>query len=235
MIQIKRLIKVVKVFSITGKYLQLTQKIEIDFINLKSLWSRDIITHFKIDLNILGKPVTHNGPTLFVGNHISYLDIPILLHSCPEISFVSKKEVKSWPVFGKVAVKMQTIFVERNNSRSRSTAKEEITNSLITRNQKLAIFPSGTTSIYATSIWKKGAFEIAENNDIWVQPFRIRYNPLRTAAYIDKDNFLIHMYQLFVLKKIEASIEFHEPVKIKNSIEECHYWKHWCEEYSDPS
>ncbi|MDD4975119.1 MAG: lysophospholipid acyltransferase family protein [Bacteriovorax sp.] len=224
-----------KVFSITGKYLRLTQKIETDFINLKGLWARDIINHFKININILGKPINHNGPTLFVGNHISYLDIPILLYSCPEISFVSKKEVKTWPVFGKVAVKMQTIFVERNNSLSRTTAKAEITKSLIERNQKLVIFPSGTTSINSTSSWKKGAFEIAEKNDIWVQPFRIRYEPLRAAAYIDKDNLLIHMYQLFILKKIKASIEFNEPVKIINSIEECDYWKKWCEEYQKTS
>ena len=230
MIQIKKIAKVAQVFSITGKYLRLTQKEDANFIQLKSRWAKDILNHFKINISVSGAPQSFLGPTIYIGNHISYLDIPILLYSCPEIAFVSKKEVKSWPVFGKVAIKMQTIFVERNNSKSRTAAKNEISKSLIEKNQKLVVFPSGTTSINSTSSWKKGVFEIAEANNIWVQPFRIHYNPLRTAAYIDKDNFLIHMYQLFNYKKIEASIEFHPPVKITDSIKECNYWKKWCEE-----
>ena len=78
--------------------------------------------------------------------------------------------------------------------------------------------------------WKKGVFEIAENNAILIQPFRVRYDPLRAAAYIDQDNFIQHLYQLFNFKKIDVSIEFHEPVVITNSIEDCDYWKNWCEQ-----
>jgi hypothetical protein len=39
------------------------------------------------------------GPAIFVGNHVSYLDIPLLLHCYPEISFVSKKEVPDFISF----------------------------------------------------------------------------------------------------------------------------------------
>ncbi|MBC7540224.1 MAG: 1-acyl-sn-glycerol-3-phosphate acyltransferase [Bacteriovorax sp.] len=230
MIQFERLVKVAKVFSITGKYLRYSHKKESEIVNVKSLWAKDIINHFKINIQIIGKPTKQNEPCLFVGNHISYLDIPILIHGCPELSFVSKKEVKSWPVIGYAAVKMQTIFIERSNANSRAAAKNQIATSLLTNKQKLAIFPSGTTSIIPTPFWKKGAFEIAVLNNIKVQPFRIRYEPKRAAAYIDADNFLVHMYQLFILKKIDVTLEFHEPVYIKDSIEECSYWKKWCEE-----
>jgi 1-acyl-sn-glycerol-3-phosphate acyltransferase len=229
-IQFERLLKVVKVFSITGKYLRYSTQKESDIVNVKGRWARDIVSHFKINIQIRGKPNCQNEPCLFVGNHISYLDIPILIYGCPELSFVSKKEVKSWPVIGYAAVKMNTIFIERNKPSSRASAKNEIANSLLTNKQKLVIFPSGTTAIRPTSHWRKGAFEIAENNNIKVQPFRIRYKPLRAAAYIDADNFLVHMYQLFILKKIDVTLEFHEPVFIKDSIEACSHWKNWCEE-----
>ena len=230
MIKIKKLIKVAKVFSITGRYLKYAGTLGSDVINLKSRWAFEIINHFKINIQIIGNPVSQNIPCLLVGNHISYLDMPILLASCPAISFVSKKEVKSWPIIGNAAMKAQTIFVERNKATSRTAAKAAITKSLLQTNQKVVIFPSGTTSIRTSSFWKKGAFEIAEKNDIYVQPFRIRYNPLSTVAYVGRDNFLLHMYQLFKLKQIDVSLEFHEPIMIKDSIADCSYWKKWCEE-----
>ena len=228
-IDLKKIVKVAGVFSLTGKYLRLAQKKESDIINVKSRWALDLLNKFNISVQIIGKPINHTGPNLFIGNHISYLDIPVLLHACPEISFVSKKEVKSWPIIGKAAVKMQTIFVERGNIISRTTAKTAITTSLLSKNQSIAIFPSGTTAIKTSASWKKGAFEIAELNNILVQPFRIRYEPLSAAAYVGQDNLLQHMYRLFKFKKIQVTIEFHEPVNILNSIEECLLWKKWCE------
>lgn len=230
MIDLIKIKKVVNVFSLTGKYLRLAERPEADVINLKNNWAKDVVNHFNISVQIKGNPINKDESFILVGNHISYLDIPILLYSCPEISFVSKKEVKSWPVIGNAATKAETIFVERNNSSSRNSAKIQITNSLLENKKKIAIFPSGTTSIRNSSFWKKGVFEIAEKNDIKVQPFRIRYEPLGPASYVGNDNFLQHMYQLFRLKKIFVSLEFHEPVSIKNSIDDCDYWKKWCEE-----
>ena len=226
----KKIKNIVKVFTLTFKYLRLANKNKSDLISVKRNWSKDIIDLFNINIHILGEPIIHNEAMIFVGNHISYLDVPILLHCYPNISFVSKKEVKSWPIIGDAAIKMQTIFVERNKSSSRLTAKKQISDSLLEKKQKIVIFPSGTTSLGTSERWKKGVFEIAEKHAVLVQPFRVRYHPLRASAYIDQDNFLQHMYQLFNFKKIDVSIEFHEPVQITNSVIECNYWKNWCEE-----
>ena len=229
MVDLKKIVKVASVFFLIGKHLRLAQKKESDIISVKSCCALDLLNKFNINIQIIGTPISQDGPNLFVGNHISYLDIPVLLHACPQISFVSKKEVKSWPIIGKAAVKMQTIFVERGNTISRTAAKSAITTSLITNKQSIAIFPSGTTAIKTSASWKKGVFEIAEKNHILIQPFRIRYEPLRAAAYVGNDNLLQHMYRLFSFKKIQVSIEFHEPIMIQNSLEECLYWKNWCE------
>jgi len=225
----KKIRNVVKVFTIIVKYLRLAKNNNSDLTSLKNNWSIEIVKLFKLNVQIKGKLEIPNKPIIFVGNHISYLDVPVLLFCYSEISFVCKKEVKSWPIVGAAAVKMQTIFVERDNSISRSSAKNQIATSLIENNQKIAIFPSGTTSMGISERWKKGVFEIAEKNAILIQPFRVRYDPLRVAAYIDQDNFIRHLYQLFNCKKIDVSIEFHEPVLITNSVEDCDYWKNWCE------
>jgi 1-acyl-sn-glycerol-3-phosphate acyltransferase len=52
-----------------------------------------------------------------VGNHLSYLDIPLLMQSSPNISFVAKEEVGRWPVIGAGAHALNTIFVKRSPGR----------------------------------------------------------------------------------------------------------------------
>ena len=76
--------------------------------------------------------------------------------------------------------------------------------------------------------WKKGIFEIAQETSSTIQPFRIKYTPLREAAYIDDDFLPAHLYQLIKLGGLEASIEFHEPItEIKDPIQECEKWRQW--------
>lgn len=230
MLNTKKLLTVAKVFSITWKHLKLAYHPSSNIDLLKKSWSREIVLLFNLKINILGNPVATEGPYLLIGNHISYLDIPVLLFSKPDISFVSKSEVKSWPIIGKAAVLGRTVFVERNNKKSRSQAKVQIADNLIQNKNKVVIFPSGTTAIKTSALWKRGAFEIAETNNIRLQPFRIHYKPLRAAAYVGADNFLVHMYKLLRFDEIFVTIEFHDPVSITNSAEDCKFWKHWCEQ-----
>ena len=230
MLNANKVVKIIKVFTITGKHLKQAYKPDCNIENLKKSWSHEIILLFNLKIKVLGIPISEDGPHLLVGNHVSYLDIPVLFFLGNEINFVSKSEVKSWPIIGQAAIKGRTIFVERSNDKSRNTAKNQIAKSLIENKQNVVIFPSGTTSLGSSMSWKKGAFEIAEINNIKLQPFRIKYMPQRAAAYIDKDNFLFHMYQILRLKEINVTVEFHPPVTINNSVEDCAFWKNWCEQ-----
>lgn len=219
--------KTAKVFSITGKYLLKSMISGSCVVDLKSRWACEILNHFNIDLTIKGRPALLNQSSVMLGNHISYLDIPILIACCPDVVFVSKKEVKYWPVIGNAAVKMKTIFVERHNADSRASAKATIARSLKEKNLNLIIFPSGITKIGVSPRWQKGIFEIAEENNIVVYPFRIKYSPERDCAYIDDDNLLIHMSNLFRLKKIKVTVEFHPAVLV--NTESINHWKEWSE------
>ena len=53
------------------------------------------------------------GPTLFVANHVSYLDIPVIAQ-CVDATFVAKAEVAGWPLFGHAAKLTRTIFIQRS-------------------------------------------------------------------------------------------------------------------------
>ena len=221
------------VFAQTYRYLQKSKDPSSCVEELKQQWAHDILGRLRLKLQVVGE-VSLDKSLLYVGNHISYLDIAILLRSVPGISFVAKHEISSWPVFGKAAQKIETVFVKREDGDSRKSARKSIHEAL-DRGQRVAIFPSGTTCITEKKPWKKGAFEIAHEQNHRIQPFRITYNPLRAAAYIDRDFFPVHLYSLFALENIEATIEFHEPVNVTNPLEDCRRWCEWARKVSSPA
>ncbi len=234
MVVIKGILGIIKFFLIMGKYIFLSQSKNCNHTRLKERWSGEIINHFKLKIYVMGTPIDEDVPCLFVGNHISYLDIPVLISSFPGVTFVSKKAVKLWPIIGTAAVRMNTIFVERSSHNSRNSTKTEIKHSLKVKRQKIAIFPSGTTSLLNSQSWKKGVFEIAQDEDIFIQPFRVRYDPLRASAFIDDDSILTHMYSLLKTPYVKVFLEFHPPIKISSAIIDCEFWKNWCEEVLPP-
>ena len=73
---------------------------------------------FGIKIKICGK-ASGNFPVLFISNHASYLDI-LILGSLFKTSFVAKKEVAKWPLFGILAKLQNTIFVDRRISSLKS-------------------------------------------------------------------------------------------------------------------
>lgn len=213
------------VFTETYRALQKSNDPSQNLTQLKMEWAQSILARFNMDLSIKGQ-VSVEPSVLYVGNHISYMDIPVLMSSVPDISFVAKKEISSWPLFGKAAKRMDTVFVQREAGTSRTLAKQSIREAL-KNGSRIAIFPAGTTCVSESKTWRRGAFEIAYGAGAWVQPFKLSYQPLRTVAYIDDDTFLTHLFKLSGFEKIQAEIEFHEPVKIKDPIKDCLYWNYW--------
>jgi 1-acyl-sn-glycerol-3-phosphate acyltransferase len=217
--------KSMSVFTSTLSYLHRARDPSANIEELKMEWARETLTGIGARLVCRGN-VSTEPSTLYLGNHISYLDIPLLLAFVPRLSFVSKKEIGNWPLFGSGARKINTIFVERNNPKNRRAARDSITRELH-RGARIALFPSGTTTMDESTHWKRGAFEIAQELGAYVQPFRLRYTPLRRAAFIDEDIFPIHLYQLTNSRGITATIEFHEPVKIEDAVVDSIKWQNW--------
>jgi 1-acyl-sn-glycerol-3-phosphate acyltransferase len=109
---------------------------------LPCLWHKGVCKIFGIRYTITGAPVT-DRQTLFMSNHLSYLDIP-LIGSFLKASFLAKKDVESWPVFGFLSKLQQTAFIERKQS---ATAREIESLSQRVQNQRnLILFPEGTST-----------------------------------------------------------------------------------------
>lgn len=193
-------------------------------------WARDILGIISVDVEIKGVSPEMRAPVLFVGNHVSYVDIPLLMASVPVV-FVAKEEVSKWLIIGNSARRAGTVFVKRNSDKSRANAAEAILESIVKHRRSIAIFPSGTTCITETKPWRHGAFKIAEKHQIPVQPFRIRYEPLRDVAYIDDDMLATHMMALLRHEKIKAFIEFGPVRMIEDAARDCDAIRDWTREF----
>jgi 1-acyl-sn-glycerol-3-phosphate acyltransferase len=209
----------------TYQYLQQSHQANASISALKSEWAQRTLDRLRIDLIVKGTPSSQK-PLLFVGNHISYVDIPLLMSAAENLSFVAKQELSLWPVFGAAAKRIDTVFVQRENGVSRKNARTAVSEAL-QASRRIVLFPSGTTCMHESKQWRKGAFEIASENQCKIQPFRISYRPLRAVAYIDNDFFPWHLYRLFRFERIQATIEFHEPVSITHPYNDCLYWHYW--------
>lgn len=98
-------------------------------------------------LRVFGVRYQANGTPpqagLLVSNHLSYLDILVLVSLTPAV-FVSKAEVKNWPVFGWFARLAGTLFVDRTKRSDVTRMNTLIGNSLAAGNV-LVLFPEGTS------------------------------------------------------------------------------------------
>lgn len=86
---------------------------------------------------------TTGRPVIFVANHCSWLDIPVLGGRLPGC-FVSKDEVGRWPVVSTIAWLGRTVFVTRRPGR---TADErDVMQARLAAGDNLVLFPEGTSS-----------------------------------------------------------------------------------------
>jgi 1-acyl-sn-glycerol-3-phosphate acyltransferase len=225
-----RLRRTLQVFTKMLYYLKLADGPGASYRDLKKRYTRELLAHLKIEVPQIPPAPALYGPAIFVCNHISYLDIPLIMNQIPEAAFVSKSEVASWPVLGLAAKRIGTVFVKREKKSSRASVRRSLVEALQLPDKKIVVFPSGTTTIHKTPYWRKGVFEIAQDLGVPVIPVRLHYTPLREAAYIDDDNFVLHLLKLAGGPGLHASLEFGAPVYVQNPVADCARIQQWCEE-----
>ncbi len=226
--------KFAKVFTRTAFYLRKIKTLEKKQSPISQnllhpiilAWAKDILGIIDVDVIIKGTLPDQSRPVLFVGNHVSYVDIPLLMASVPVV-FVSKAEVSKWLVIGPASRRAGTVFVKRESSASRNKTVQAIAECLIERKQSLAIFPAGTTSIDENTPWRSGALKIAHRHKIPVQPFRLTYEPLRKVAFIGRDILPTHLWALLANgERVQAVLEFGDVQFIDDPVKTCDvFWK----------
>ncbi len=174
---------------------------------LVSWWHRRL-------LRCLGLNVLHRGApavgALFVANHVSWLDIPVLGGAAP-LRFVSKSEVRHWPLVGWMAATAGTLFMQRGAHEAAEMA--QCIRQQLQHGASIAIFPEGTTSDgRALRRFHARLFGAAEQDGAAVQPVAIRYGrglePDATAPFIGDDTLVAHLWRLLRHPGLTATVCF---------------------------
>lgn len=183
---------------------------------------------------LLGLRITVKGartaerPTLFVGNHSSYLDIAVFGSLIPA-SFVAKAEIAGWPFFGMLAKLQRSVFVDRR-MHSTGRQRDEIVQRL-ENGENLILFPEGTSDDgNAVLPFRSALLGVAERRfgpearPLNLQPVSIAYVGLNgvplgrglrpLVAWYGDMELAGHLWQLVGLGRIEVTVTFHETVGI---------------------
>lgn len=153
-------------------------------------------------------------PMLWVSNHISWTDIPLLGMLTP-LSFLSKAEVRTWPVAGWLAHKAGTLFIRRGGGHS-NLLNQQLGRHL-QQGRNLLIFPEGTTSDgQSLRTFHGRLLSSAIDNGVAVQPVAIRYlrggQACTIAPFIGDDDMLSHLLRLLSSDIGLAQIQLLAPI-----------------------
>jgi 1-acyl-sn-glycerol-3-phosphate acyltransferase len=137
-------------------------------------WATKTLRLMGITLRVEGAPVA--GAVLLVANHISWLDIMAVHAVCPHARFVSKADVKSWPLMRHLVDAADTLYLERERKRDALRVVHAMADAL-KAGDTVAIFPEGTTSDgQALLPFHANLLQAAIATETPVQPVAIRFS-----------------------------------------------------------
>ena len=174
-------------------------------------------------VRVIGVRALSDRPVLFVSNHSSWIDIPVLGGVLPAC-FVAKGEIARWPLIGTVARLGRTIFISRQ--RGSMTREIEAMRAVMSRGDNLILFPEGTTSDGSRVMDFRASFfalaAAADGEPPIVQPVSVVYDRLAGlptgratralfAWYGDMD-IASHYWRVARYPGLRVSVLLHPPI-----------------------
>lgn len=196
-----------------------------------SRWSRLPRRFHRECVRVLGVTVERRGaismarPTLFVSNHVSYLDIPVL-GSLAEFAFIARGDIAGWPIAGALARMQRTIFIDRRR-RTVAAERSEVEKRLAD-GDNLMLFPESTTGNGTHLLpFKSALLSVAHPADAarapTVQPVSVAYTTLDGmpltrnlrpfVAWYGAMGAGEHFWRLAGLGQLRAVVEFHPAIE----------------------
>jgi 1-acyl-sn-glycerol-3-phosphate acyltransferase len=149
---------------------------------------------------------------LLVSNHQGYLDILTIAAATPAV-FVSMAEVRRWPLFGRLARKSGTIFINRAQRTHVGAVNQEI-ESALTDHALVVIFPEGTSTNGDELLpFRSSLLEPALRTGAPIHVAAIRYalpdgDARNEAAWWGDRPFFPHLLNLLGKKSMQATVRF---------------------------
>lgn len=176
------------------------------------VWSLQVLQVFGITLRVQGTPPAQ-GPLLLVANHISWLDIAVI-HAAGYCRFVSKSDVKHWPIVGTLATGSGTLYIERASRRDAMRVVHHMTERL-RAGDVLAVFPEGTTGDGRSMLpFHANLLQAAISADVPVQPLALRFVDVHTGAlhfapsFVGEETLVGSLWRTLGARHLGAEVHF---------------------------
>ena len=138
-------------------------------------WSAKTLRLLGVELQIVGELPT-DGARLLIANHVSWLDIAAVHAVLPQTRFVSKSDVRDWPIVGALVSGAGTLYIERTSKRDALRVVHQAAAALKT-GDTVAFFPEGTTGPGPDLLPFHGnLLQAAISTETPVQPLVIRWH-----------------------------------------------------------
>jgi len=177
-------------------------------------WARDMLGLMRIELRVSGQPPAR-GPILLVANHISWLDI-LVLHAAGYCRFVSKADVKQWPIVGTLATAAGTLYIERESRRDAMRVVHHMAEHLRT-GDVVAVFPEGTTGDGITLLpFHANLLQAAISADVPVLPVALRFVDGRTGqtsfapSFVGDETLVGSLWRTLSTNSLVAEVNYGE-------------------------
>lgn len=162
-------------------------------------WARSLLRLAGVTVEVSGLENIPDEPVVFVPNHQSYFDIPVLLAWLDRPHpLIAKQEIRRIPLIRSWMELLDCVFIDRDNARQSVAALGDAAREITGRGRSFVIFPEGTRSRGdAMGEFKNGGFRAAlkagvpvvpvvidgtyramEANDMWIHPARVRVKVL---------------------------------------------------------
>jgi 1-acyl-sn-glycerol-3-phosphate acyltransferase len=157
--------------------------------SLNRAWSLKMLRLCGMRLVVHNDSARLDSGALVVANHISWIDIYVI-NAWRPTPFVSKAEIRQWPVVGWLAEQLGTIFIQREKRSDAKRIMHELADRL-SSGQLMCVFPEGTTTNGITLLpFHANMFQAAVSAGSAVQPLCLMYEDAQgrqstAPAYID--------------------------------------------------
>ncbi|MDB5985547.1 MAG: 1-acyl-sn-glycerol-3-phosphate acyltransferase [Nevskia sp.] len=177
-------------------------------------WHRELMRVLKIRLSIRGQ--RSPGTRIIAANHVSWLDIPIL-GAIEPTRFVSKYEVREWPIAGWLANGAGSFYIRRGAGGTKQLTAEMSAYLKSAPRRSLVLFPEGTTTDGAYVLkFQPRLFAAAIAAECDVQPMALRYSRTaegeNIAPFIGEDDLVHHILRLLKEPSLDVEITYCAPI-----------------------
>jgi 1-acyl-sn-glycerol-3-phosphate acyltransferase len=178
------------------------------------VWASAMLGRLALQLVVRGQP--SDGPVLLASNHISWADI-VVMHAARHCRFISKDDVKHWPIVGTLATAAGTLYISRESPRDAMRVVHHMAECL-QAGEVLAVFPEGTTGDGTTILPFHGnLLQAAIAAKAPVQPVALSFIDAATGehsfapCYIGDDTLVQSLWRTLCADRLVAVVQFGEP------------------------